>query len=91
MNQNKKSLFVAAAVAAMFAAAPALAKDATATTKASKDVKCSGVNSCKGTGSCSGADNSCKGQNSCKGKGWSSMKSEKACTTKGGTVVTDAK
>lgn len=57
--------------------------------KEGKSVKCSGINACKGHGECSAADGShmCAGKNECKGKGWVTVKSEKDCTDKGGTVV----
>src|SRR5262245_58819641 len=90
--KNWKSAVLASAVAAMFAANAAHAGDeAAAPAKApAKGVKCAGINSCKGKGSCKGADNDCKGMNGCKGKGWTMAKSEKACTSKKGTVVTEA-
>ena len=88
--KNWKSAVMASAVAAMFAAQAAHAGDAEAPKTAAKGVKCSGINSCKGKGGCAGAENSCKGQNGCKGKGWTMAKSEKACTSKGGTVVAEA-
>ena len=88
---NVKNAVFASAVAALFAASPALAKDKTHAAKGEAAVKCTGANSCKGTSACSGADNSCKAQNSCKGKGWTEAKSAKACTDKGGTVVVAAK
>ncbi len=87
-KQGMKGIFLATAVAALFAAAPAIAKDkAHAEKEGGTVVRCAGINSCKGQGSCSGADNSCKSQNACKGKGWSETKSEKECTQKGGHVV----
>ena len=57
---------------------------------AASEVLCDGINSCKGKSACKGADNDCKGKNACKGKGWTMAKSEKACTDKKGTVVTEA-
>ena len=85
-KQTIKGALIAATVASLFAASPAVAKDSKAK-EGSKVVKCAGVNECKGKGSCAGADNSCKSHNSCNGKGWVESKSEKECTTKGGTVV----
>ena len=85
----RKESFVAAAVAAMFAAGAAYAAEPKAKDHkdAEKSVKCAGINSCKGKSSCAGAASSCAGQNGCKGKGVTNVKSEKDCTDKGGTVV----
>jgi len=88
MKKTMKGAIIASAVASMFSLA-AFAADAPA--KAGGDVKCTGVNECKGKGACAGADSSCKGQNACKGKGWVTMKSEKDCKAKGGSVVTAKK
>ena len=88
--KNWKSAMMAGTVAAMFAAQAVHAGDAAPAKTAAKGVKCAGINSCKGKGACKGADNDCKGQNGCKGKGWTTAKSEKACTTKHGTVVAEA-
>jgi len=89
--KNWKSAMMASAVAAMFVTQAAHAGDKAPPAKAAaKGVKCAGINSCKGKGACKGADNDCKGKNGCKGKGWSMAKSEKACTDKKGTVVTEA-
>jgi len=87
--KNWKSAVMASAVAAMFAANAAHAGDAAPTKTTAKSVKCAGANSCKGKGACKGADNECAGHNGCKGKGWTSEKSEKSCTTKGGTVMAE--
>jgi hypothetical protein len=90
--KNWKSAMMASAVAAMFVAqgVHAAGKDAAPAKTAAKGVKCAGINSCKGKGACKGADNDCKGKNGCKGKGWTMAKTEKACTDKHGTVVTEA-
>jgi len=84
-----KGALIASAVATLFAAGAAHAKQAKGKTdkSASKSVKCAGINECKGKGSCMGADNACKGKNDCKGKGWVDAKSEKDCTGKGGKIV----
>lgn len=76
--------FVAAAVAGLFLAAPAMAQ--AADKEAPAKVKCGGVNACKGKGGCKSADNDCKGKNGCKGKGFTEM-SEKKCKAKKGTVM----
>lgn len=88
--KNWKSAMMASAVAAMFVAQAVHAADAAPAKAAAKGVKCAGINSCKGKSACKGADNDCKGKNACKGKGWTMAKSEKACTDKKGTVVTEA-
>lgn len=90
--KNWKSAMMASAVAAMFAAQAVYAAgtDAAPAKAAAKGVKCAGINSCKGKSACKGADNDCKGKNACKGKGWTMAKSEKACTDKKGTVVSEA-
>lgn len=89
--KNWKSAMMASAVAAMFMAQAVHAADkAPAPKAAAKGVKCAGINSCKGKSACKGADNDCKGKNACKGKGWTMAKSEKACTDKKGTVVSEA-
>jgi hypothetical protein len=85
MTMTTKGKMVAAAVAGMFLAAPALSQAADAAATPAK-VKCEGANSCKGSSSCKSASNDCKGQNGCKGKGWSEM-TEKDCKDKGGKVV----
>ena len=89
LKEVLKGAVIASAVATMFAAGAAHARQDKGKTEksASKSVKCSGINDCKGKGACAGGDNSCKGQNSCKGKGWNEAKSAKDCKTKGGTVV----
>jgi uncharacterized membrane protein len=83
-----KGALIASAVAALFAANPALAQEKGKTNKTTaKAVHCSGVNECKGKGACAGADNACKSQNSCKGKGYLDTKTEKECLDKGGKVL----
>jgi hypothetical protein len=76
--------------AAMAAAAAALFALGTAPMAQAADpgtmVHCAGANSCKGHSECKTAKNECKGQNSCKGQGWSVTKTEKECTTAGGSV-----
>jgi hypothetical protein len=75
---------------ALAAAAISLALAGAATTTpafAKGKVHCSGINSCKGKSECKTAKNECKGLNTCKGEGYVSVKSEKACTKKGGTVI----
>jgi hypothetical protein len=64
---------IASAVAAMFLAGGAMAKDK-ASKKTSSAVKCAGINECKG-------------QNECKGKGFEETKSAKECADKGGEVL----
>jgi len=85
IKESLKGALIAGAVAGLFAAGPALAKEKTK--EAPKVVRCGGINECKGKGSCSGADNSCKSQNACKGQGWVEAKSAKACKDKGGKVL----
>ena len=92
LKQTVKGALIASAVAALFAANPALAKDKGKADKmTAKMVECAGINECKGKGACAGADNACKSQNSCKGKGYLETKTEKECTDKGGTVLAKAK
>jgi hypothetical protein len=79
-----KGALVAAGVAGLFAATVPLAAHADAK---GGGVMCKGANECKGKGECKGGENGCKGKNSCKGKGISSVKTEKDCTDKKGTVV----
>jgi len=77
-----RSMFVAAAVAGMFATA-------TPTIAGSKDggkIHCQGVNECKGKSACKSAANDCSGKNECKGKGWIES-TGKECKSKGGTVA----
>lgn len=82
-----KMTFVSGSSIAVTAVALALASVPVATgAKAAGPVHCMGINSCKGTSACKSASNACKGQNSCKGHGWLPVKSEAACTKKGGTV-----
>ena len=83
---NTRSVAIAAAVAAMFAAGSAQAHPGHTAHKA-KGVKCAGVNECKGKGECGGADNACRGMNECKGQAWITVDSKKACDIKGGKVV----
>jgi len=88
VKEMLKGAVIAAAVGSLFASGAAQAKEKEQ--KASSTVvKCAGVNECKGQGSCHSASNACKGQNGCKGQGTSEMKSEKACTDKGGKVVAE--
>ncbi len=87
VKDTLKGALVAGAVAALFAAGPAHAKEKTK--EAPKVVRCGGVNECKGKGACAGADNSCASQNACKGQGWVEMKSAKECKAKGGKVLAD--
>jgi hypothetical protein len=79
---SKKTAFIAATAAAMFAAGSmasvALAQDG---------VKCSGINACKGQSACKTASSECKGMNACKGQGWTSTKDAGECTSKGGKVI----
>lgn len=78
-----KHQFIAASAAFLFAAGAA----ATSVSAEESHVKCAGVNSCKGTSACKTASSSCKGQNSCKGLGWSEVRSESECTSKGGKLL----
>ncbi len=88
LKDTLKGTLIASAVAALFAANPALAQEKGKADKtAAKVVKCGGINECKGKGACAGADNACKSENSCKGKGYLETKSEKECKDKGGTVL----
>jgi hypothetical protein len=83
-----KGALLTSAVAALFAASPALAQDkGKAQKSAPKVVHCGGINECKGKGACAGADNACKSENSCKGKGYLETKTEKECLDKGGKVL----
>lgn len=88
---DKRTILVASAVAALFAVACSSSDDSSDSTgKTAQAVKCSGINSCKGTSECQSSDgtNSCQGQNDCKGHGWVTVPSASECTGKGGTVVT---
>jgi hypothetical protein len=92
LSQTVKGALIASAVAALFAANPALAKEKGKGDKTTaKVVHCGGINECKGKGACAGADNACKSQNSCKGKGYLETKTEKECVDKGGKVLANAK
>ncbi len=83
-----KGALIASAVAALFAANPALAAEKGKPKKAAaKVVHCGSINECKGQGACAGADNDCKSKNSCKGKGYLETKTEKECLDKGGKVL----
>ncbi len=73
------------AVAAIALAIGGMSPTPASAKKAAK-VECMGINACKGKSACKTASNACKGQNACKGHGWMPMKSEAACTAKGGTV-----
>lgn len=92
---KKSGIILAATVGALFASA-VIADDMSSNSgstdmlAAKSSVKCMGVNSCKGKGKCKTPGNTCKGKNDCKGKGIRMMKSEKACTDKGGSVVSDS-
>jgi uncharacterized membrane protein len=86
MKRTTKGALIAGAVATLFATGAFAGDEAKA---GAGEVKCSGVNACKGKGACKGADNACKGQNGCKGKGIAMMKSDKDCTKKHGTVVSE--
>lgn len=79
---TKKSVFMAAAVAGLFASAAPIVASA----KDGGKVHCQGVNECKGKGACKSATNACKGKNECKGKGFIET-TEKDCSAKGGTVA----
>jgi len=85
-----KGAAIAAALAAMFAGGIAHAEDK-ADKAGTKTVKCEGTNDCKGKGGCKSAKNDCKGQNACKGQSFTTEKSDKDCTTKGGTVAKEEK
>ena len=87
MNQAKKfsSLALATAAATLLLSGVTTAS-AASHSKATAEVKCSGINSCKGTSACATATSACAGQNSCKGQGWVKATTED-CTTKGGTVL----
>src|SRR6266851_3670536 len=70
-----KGALIASAVAALFAANPALAQDKGKAKKAAaKVVHCGGINDCKS-------------KNSCKGQGYLETKTEKECLDKGGKVL----
>ena len=83
---NVMNAAIASAVASMFLAGGAMAKEKPAKS-ASTVVKCAGINECKGHGACAGADNACKAQNNCKGQGFEEVKSAKECKDKGGKVL----
>ncbi len=85
IRETVKGTLVAAAVCSLFAAGAARAAEKPK--EGGGAVQCAGINACKGQGSCAGADNACHAQNSCKGKGWVETSSAKACTDKGGKVV----
>lgn len=87
-KETMKGALIAATVAGLFAANPALAQEkGKAKTATAKVVHCGGINECKGKGACAGADNACKSENSCKGKGYLETKTEKECLDKGGKVL----
>ncbi len=87
-GKTMKGALIASAVAALFAANPALAQEKGKAKKAAaKMVHCGGINECSGKGACAGAENACKGKNSCKGKGYQETKTEKECLDKGGKVL----
>lgn len=85
----KQGATIAAAVAVMFGAMGCSGNDDAQTTgKTSSEVKCQGVNECKGKSECASKDgNECQGLNDCKGHGWTTMPDAKACTDKGGKVI----
>lgn len=85
MKGMKNGLVLATAAAALLASGFV----ATTTAADSTEVKCMGVNDCKGKGACKSKDNACKGLNACKGKGIVPEKTAEACTSAGGTVVTE--
>ncbi len=88
-KMNAKSLVVAGAAALLIVTGAITARaDESA---GSSQVKCMGINSCKGQGACASAKNDCKGTNSCKGQGWVQVSSAQECTSKGGTVMSEAK
>lgn len=93
MKVNRKAVGFAVASAVVGLLATGYQFSGDTTKKDEGSVKCAGINSCKGTGACGAADGShaCAGKNECKGKGWVKVKSDKECTDKGGTVVTDKK
>ena len=87
-GKTMKGALIASAVAALFAANPALAQETGKEKKATaKMVHCGGINECSGKGACAGTDNACKGKNSCKGKGYLETKTKKECLDKGGKVL----
>jgi uncharacterized membrane protein len=88
VKEMLKGAVIAAAVGSLFASGAAQAKEKEKKASSST-VRCAGVNECKGQGACHSASNACKGQNGCKGQGSTDMKSEKACTDKGGKVVAE--
>lgn len=54
-------------------------------------LRCLGGNDCKAMSECATPDgkSSCVGMNDCAGMGWIYTKSEKECSDKGGTVLTE--
>ncbi len=98
MNNVRISMLTSA-VAALFAVTGCSSSSSddtakpttTGSTTQAAAVKCVGINTCKGTSECQSADgkSACQGQNDCKGQGWVSVPSEKECTDKGGTRLTE--
>lgn len=80
---TKTNALLAASVASLFVAAPALSF---AADKAGGEVMCEGINSCKGKGACAGVNNACAGKNGCKGHGMLKTTKEE-CAKKGGKIV----
>jgi len=78
-----KGVAIAGALATLLAPAVAFAGKA----GQGKAVHCNGTNDCKGKGNCKGSSHDCKGKNDCKGQSFTSEKSAKDCTEKGGTVA----
>ena len=85
---DKRSILVKAAIAGLMGAAVIAAPGiAGAKTKASKDVKCYGVNKCKGFGKCASKAGGCAGTNSCKGQGWLPMPKDSCLALDGGSLT----
>jgi hypothetical protein len=78
-----KGIAIAGALATLLAPAVAFAGKG----GEGKAVQCNGTNDCKGKGGCKGASHDCKGKNDCKGQSFTTEKSAKACTDKGGVVA----
>ena len=92
-KKPRTGLIIAGAVASLIAAGCGSDGDVENANNSSSDpVRCAGINECAGHGECAnpGQGNSCEGQNSCAGEGWVTVDTEEACTSEGGTVVTDS-
>jgi hypothetical protein len=92
-RQSKSGLFIAGAVAAMFAAGCGSESNTEVNPSEnaqSQAVRCFGINECAGHGECAnpGQGNSCEGLNECAGQGWVTVDTEEQCVSAGGEVLT---